>query len=157
MKKYINGPLGHYVINVTSAAKLCSKALCKKNGRCIRKSLDSDTYLHLNPRFFHIHHNSAPSGPRFHISGHLNNHDILDMKQKFTCQCYQGWTGVYCEVPQTMPPLPLSPPLQPTVPVLRPQGINLLGDILLLLSLHFFCLCVIIFLGLCLIIKSLIL
>lgn len=54
MKKYIDGPLGHYVINVTSAAKLCSKALCKKNGRCVRKRLDSGAYLHLNPRFFHI-------------------------------------------------------------------------------------------------------
>ncbi|TRZ19205.1 hypothetical protein HGM15179_007878 [Zosterops borbonicus] len=33
VKRYIDGPLGHYVINVTSAAKLCSKVLCKKNGR----------------------------------------------------------------------------------------------------------------------------
>lgn len=155
MKKYINGPLGHYVINVTSAAKLCSKALCKKNGRCIRKSLDSGTYLHLNPHFFHIHHKSTPGGSHFHISGHLNNQDILDMKHKFTCQCYQGWAGVYCEVPQTLPPLP--PPIQPILPLPHPRENSLLGDILLLLSLHFTCLCIILFLGLCLIIKSLIL
>ncbi|XP_075326974.1 hyaluronoglucosaminidase 6 [Odontesthes bonariensis] len=133
VKKYIDGPLGHYVINVTSAAKLCSKALCKKNGRCVRKSLDSGAYLHLNPLFFHIHHNLAPRGPRFHISGHLNSHDILDMKHKFTCQCYQGWTGVYCEIPQAPPP---PPPPQPAVPLPHPWGNSLLADILLRLSRH---------------------
>lgn len=147
VKKYIDGPLGHYVINVTSAAKLCSKALCKKNGKCVRKSLDSGAYLHLNPRFFHIRRNLGHRGPHFHVSGHLNNHDILAMKHKFTCQCYQGWTGVYCEMPQ-MPPLP---------PMPRPRDNSLLGDILVILSLHFSCLCVIMFLGLCLIIKCLIL
>uniref|UniRef100_A0A8C6SPT5 Hyaluronidase n=1 Tax=Neogobius melanostomus TaxID=47308 RepID=A0A8C6SPT5_9GOBI len=146
VKHYIDGPLGHYVINVTSAAKLCSKALCKKNGRCVRKSLDSDHCLHLNPRYFHIQRNPSPSrGPLFTVRGHLNNHDILDMKHKFTCQCYQGWTGVYCEVPQNDPLLP------------HPRESGLLGDLLLLLSLHFSCICAIMFLGLCLIIKCLIL
>uniref|UniRef100_A0A673HSB6 hyaluronoglucosaminidase n=1 Tax=Sinocyclocheilus rhinocerous TaxID=307959 RepID=A0A673HSB6_9TELE len=105
VKKYIEGPLGHYVINVTSAAKLCSKALCKKNGKCVRKSLNSGAYLHLNPCFFNIRLNHGIRGPRFHVSGHLNNHDILDMKHKFTCQCYQGWTGIYCEMPQITEPL----------------------------------------------------
>ncbi|XP_014834090.1 PREDICTED: hyaluronidase-like isoform X2 [Poecilia mexicana] len=148
VKKYIDGPLGHYVINVTAAAKLCSKALCKKNGRCVRKSLDSRYYLHLNPRYFHIHHNPAPGHPRFEVRGHLNSHDILDMRHKFTCQCYQGWTGVYCEIPQTQTP-PLSPPV--------PWGKSLVAYIMLLLSVHFPCLCIIMFLGLCLVIKGLIL
>nr|XP_020449028.1 LOW QUALITY PROTEIN: hyaluronidase-like [Monopterus albus] len=108
LKKYIDGPLGHYVINVTYAAKLCSKPLCMKNGRCIRKRLDSGAYLHLNPRSFHIHHKLVPRGPQLYVSGQLNNHDILDMKYKFTCQCYQGWTGVHCEMPRAMPrPPPL--------------------------------------------------
>uniref|UniRef100_A0A8C5PJ58 Hyaluronidase n=1 Tax=Leptobrachium leishanense TaxID=445787 RepID=A0A8C5PJ58_9ANUR len=59
VKKYIDGPLGHYIVNVTSAAKLCSKVLCKMNGRCIRKDTDSN----------------------------------------FVCQCYTGWTGISCELP----------------------------------------------------------
>lgn len=151
MKKYIDGPLGHYVINVTSAAKLCSKALCKKNGRCVRKSLDSGVQLHLNPRYFTI-----SRGRRFHLSGHLNHQDILDMRHKFTCQCYQGWAGVSCEMPQAplqAPPCaPLPPPLAP------PRESGLLGDLVLrILSLHFSCLCVVLFLGLCLLIKCLIL
>ncbi|KAJ8269141.1 hypothetical protein COCON_G00117480 [Conger conger] len=144
VKKYIDGPLGHYVINVTSAAKLCSKALCKKNGKCVRKSLESGAFLHLNPRFFRIRSNQGPAGPRFHVSGHLNNDDALDMKHKFTCQCYQGWTGIFCEMPEAPP----SPP--------RAQD-SLLTDILVILSIHFSCLSVITFLGLCLIIKCLIL
>ncbi|TRY92186.1 hypothetical protein DNTS_013046 [Danionella cerebrum] len=145
VKKYIDGALGHYVINVTSAAKLCSRALCKKNGKCVRKSLDSQTYLHLNPRFFNIHLNHGIRGPRFHVSGHLNNLDILDMKHKFTCQCYQGWTGIYCEIPQT------------TQPLLPHPRDSFLRELLLVLSLHFSCLSVIMFLALCLLIKCLIL
>uniref|UniRef100_A0A8D2NWT9 Hyaluronidase n=1 Tax=Zosterops lateralis melanops TaxID=1220523 RepID=A0A8D2NWT9_ZOSLA len=74
VKRYIDGPLGHYVINVTSAAKLCSKVLCKKNGRCIRKNSDSSAYLHFLE-------------------------SIEAMKQRFICQCYQGWTGIFCELP----------------------------------------------------------
>ncbi|KTG03151.1 hypothetical protein cypCar_00008703 [Cyprinus carpio] len=130
VKKYTDGPLGPYVINVTSAAKLCSKALCKKNGKCVRKSLDSGTYLHLNPCFFNIRLNPSIRGPCFHVSGHLNNPDILDMKHKFTCQCYQGWMGIYCEMPQITEPVPSHP------------RDSVLGELLLLLSLHFPCLSV---------------
>uniref|UniRef100_A0A8C1QML6 Hyaluronidase n=1 Tax=Cyprinus carpio TaxID=7962 RepID=A0A8C1QML6_CYPCA len=145
VKKYTDGPLGPYVINVTSAAKLCSKALCKKNSKCVRKSLDSGTYLHLNPCFFNMRLNPGIRGLRFHDSGYLSNHDILDMKHKFTCQCYQGWMDIYCEMPQITDPVPSHP------------RDCVLGELLLLLSLHFPCLSVIMFLGLCLIIKRLIL
>ncbi|MGH0141328.1 UNVERIFIED_CONTAM: hypothetical protein FKN15_000469 [Acipenser sinensis] len=82
VKKCIDGPLGHYIINVTSAAKLCSKALCKKNGKCIRKSLDSGAYLHLNPRHFKIRNHFGKKGPQLSISGHLSNEDISVMKQR---------------------------------------------------------------------------
>lgn len=156
VKKFIDGQLGHYVINVTSATKLCSKALCKKNGRCVRKSLDSGAYLHLNPHFFRIRHDPTLKGRRFHVNGHLNHNDIVDMKQKFTCQCYEGWTGVYCEMPQA-PPCPPGRPLRPATRPPRPGHSSFLADVLILLSVHFSCLCVIVFLGLCLIIRCLIL
>ncbi|XP_049578404.1 hyaluronoglucosaminidase 6 isoform X2 [Syngnathus scovelli] len=132
VKTYIDGALGHYVVNVTSAAKLCSKALCKKNGRCVRKSLDSGAYLHLNPRSFSVRR--AAVGPRFHVAGRLHRRDVLDMKHKFSCQCYQGWTGVHCEVPQ----------------VPRPPG-----DLFSLLWLYISCLCTVTLLGVCLLVKCL--
>ncbi|NXS19117.1 HYAL Hyaluronidase, partial [Mystacornis crossleyi] len=97
VKRYIDGPLGHYVINVTSAAKLCSKVLCKKNGRCIRKNSDSSAYLHLSPTDFKIHDRHSERGPRFQVTGEPSLESIEAMKQRFICQCYQGWTGIFCE------------------------------------------------------------
>ncbi|XP_036257165.1 hyaluronidase-1-like [Molothrus ater] len=99
VKRYIDGPLGHYVINVTSAAKLCSKVLCKKNGRCIRRNSDSSAYLHLSPRDFKIHVHHSERGPRFRVTGKPSLESIEAMKQRFICQCYQGWTGIFCELP----------------------------------------------------------
>ncbi|XP_067856205.1 hyaluronoglucosaminidase 6 [Heptranchias perlo] len=99
VKEYVGGLLGHYVVNVTTAAKLCSKQLCKRHGRCVRKNIDSKIYLHLNPSNFKIRTNPDGVHPRFSVKGRMNARDIKDMKEKFTCQCYEGWIGVSCEVP----------------------------------------------------------
>lgn len=99
MKRYIDGPLGHYVINVTSAAKLCSKVLCKKNGRCIRKNSASSAYLHLPPTNFKIRVRHSGKGPRLQVTGKPSLENIETMRQRFMCQCYQGWTGIFCELP----------------------------------------------------------
>ncbi|XP_078423714.1 hyaluronoglucosaminidase 6 [Cetorhinus maximus] len=105
VKQYIDGPLGHYVVNVTSATKLCSKHLCKRHGRCVRKNIDSKAYLHLDPSSFKIRTNPEGVHPRFSVKGRINARDIKAMKQKFTCQCYEGWTGISCEVPVLNIPL----------------------------------------------------
>ncbi|XP_042671962.1 hyaluronidase-4-like isoform X2 [Centrocercus urophasianus] len=99
VKRYIDGPLGHYVINVTSAAKLCSKVLCKKNGRCIRKNSDSSAYLHLPSSDFKIQAHRSGRGPRLQVTGELSLENIEVMRQRFMCQCYRGWTGIFCELP----------------------------------------------------------
>uniref|UniRef100_A0A8C5PN78 Hyaluronidase n=2 Tax=Leptobrachium leishanense TaxID=445787 RepID=A0A8C5PN78_9ANUR len=98
VKKYVDGPLGHYIINVTSAAKLCSKFLCRMNGRCIRKNPHSSAYLHLNPDNYRI--KKRHSGKGFSVTGSPGLEDVAHMKKRFTCQCYQGWIGVSCELPQ---------------------------------------------------------
>lgn len=99
VKRYIDGPLGHYVINVTSAAKLCSKVLCKKNGRCIRKNSESSAYLHLSPTNFKIQARNSERGLKFQVTGEPSLDSIEAMRQRFMCQCYQGWTGIFCELP----------------------------------------------------------
>ncbi|XP_060135406.1 hyaluronidase-like [Zootoca vivipara] len=99
VKKYVDGLLGHYIINVTSAAKLCSKVLCKKNGRCIRKNSESDAYLHLSPDSFKIWLDISETERRVVVEGNLQQEDMEVMKEKFICQCYQGWTGLFCELP----------------------------------------------------------
>ncbi|XP_063301154.1 hyaluronidase-1-like [Pelobates fuscus] len=99
VKKYVDGPLGHYIVNVTSAAKLCSKVLCKMNGRCIRKHVHSTSYLHLNPNNYEIKKRSPGWGHS--VTGSLGEEDILYMKQKFVCQCYEGWIGISCELPKS--------------------------------------------------------
>ncbi|XP_063251073.1 hyaluronidase-1-like [Prinia subflava] len=103
VKRYIDGPLGHYVINVTSAAKLCSKVLCKKNGRCVRRHSGSPAYLHLSPAEFKIHGRHSQGGPGFQVTGEPSRESIEAMKQRFICQCYQGWTGIFCELPDQGP------------------------------------------------------
>ncbi|XP_059908344.1 glyco_hydro_56 domain-containing protein [Gadus macrocephalus] len=39
--------LGPYSVNVTTATRLCSSALCQGRGRCIRQNPDSSAYLHM--------------------------------------------------------------------------------------------------------------
>lgn len=98
VKKYIDGPFGHYIVNVTKAAKLCSKVLCNKNGRCVRKNQDSGAYLHLNPNNFKIKPHLYGKG--HYVTGHHGKEDVQYMKRKFVCQCFEGWTGMFCEFPQ---------------------------------------------------------
>ncbi|KAM5172013.1 hyaluronidase-1-like [Mantella aurantiaca] len=99
VKNYVDGDFGHYIVNVTSAAKLCSKVLCGKNGRCVRKNQKSATYLHLNPKNFKI--KSHFNGKGHYVTGHHGKEDIQYMKQKFVCQCFEGWTGMFCEIPDS--------------------------------------------------------
>ncbi|XP_018413235.1 PREDICTED: hyaluronidase-1-like [Nanorana parkeri] len=97
VKNYIDGEFGRYIVNVTSAAKLCSKVLCGKNGRCVRKNQNSATYLHLNPKNFKI--KSRFNGKGHYVTGHHGKEDVQYMKHKFVCQCFEGWTGMFCEIP----------------------------------------------------------
>ncbi|KAL8212356.1 UNVERIFIED_CONTAM: hypothetical protein K2H54_044238 [Gekko kuhli] len=69
IQDYLMSTLGPYIVNVTMAARLCSQFICNNRGRCIRRRMDSDTYLHLNPRSFQIHANTDGNRTRLSVTG----------------------------------------------------------------------------------------
>lgn len=98
VKSYIDERLGPYLVNVTSAATLCSQTLCSSQGRCKRKSPDSGAYLHLDASVWKIQSNkrSTGRGRNYWVQGQLRKRDKARMKAKFTCNCYPGWRGESC-------------------------------------------------------------
>uniref|UniRef100_A0A8C2YKF6 Hyaluronidase n=1 Tax=Chinchilla lanigera TaxID=34839 RepID=A0A8C2YKF6_CHILA len=94
VQQSIQGPLGTYAVNVTSAAKLCSQSLCSNHGRCVRKIPESSFYLHMpeNSSKKYISNKSF----RFVISEKNKLKTIMDMKDGFMCHCYYGWHGESC-------------------------------------------------------------
>ncbi|XP_067856206.1 hyaluronidase-5-like [Heptranchias perlo] len=83
---YVKEVLNPYIVNVTSAARLCSKILCHNKGRCVRKNWDSTHYLHLNPASFRI----KRTNKGYTVIGQASFEDIVLLAEKFTCQCYAG-------------------------------------------------------------------
>ncbi|KAM4722820.1 hyaluronidase-1-like [Rhinophrynus dorsalis] len=94
VKSYIDDTLGKYVVNVSSAALLCSKALCTGNGRCVRKDPSSEAYLHLHQDSFSIKRDPVDKG--FVLSGQATKWDITYLGEQFLCHCYPGWKGTDC-------------------------------------------------------------
>uniref|UniRef100_A0A4X2LKE2 Hyaluronidase n=1 Tax=Vombatus ursinus TaxID=29139 RepID=A0A4X2LKE2_VOMUR len=86
MRHYLLSRLGPYVLNVTTAAALCSRTQCNGHGRCRRRIPDSPTYLHLEQQ--------------------------EALGRDFICHCYQGWQGDRCQERNQDPrPTPPAPPL----------------------------------------------
>lgn len=95
VQKSIQGSLGHYAVNVTSAAKFCSQSLCHNNGRCIRKVPESSSYLHMPGSSTKKYILSKSF--RFIISPTSKLKTIKTMKNGFVCHCYPGWHGESCQ------------------------------------------------------------
>ncbi|KAJ8261850.1 hypothetical protein GJAV_G00159170 [Gymnothorax javanicus] len=72
-ERYLEKTLNPYILNVTTAARLCSSALCNNNGRCVRKKWSRGDYLHLNPSRYRI--KSSKSG-ELSVKGRLSQDDI---------------------------------------------------------------------------------
>ncbi|XP_042362967.1 hyaluronidase-2 [Plectropomus leopardus] len=90
---YLRGPLNQYLLNVSTAAELCSQTLCGSHGRCLRKNPDSDIYLHLNP----LHHTITTHGGKPRVIGELGEEEKTSFHSNFQCQCYSGYQGVGCD------------------------------------------------------------
>ncbi|NXC35663.1 HYAL2 protein, partial [Campylorhamphus procurvoides] len=101
MKNYLEGDLGLYIVNVTTAAELCSKTLCQDHGRCLRQDSTADVFLHLNSSNFQLRRRDEdhPDRPLFWAEGQLSSADILFLRTHFQCHCYQGWQGSSCQTP----------------------------------------------------------
>ncbi|XP_027693028.1 hyaluronidase-2-like isoform X1 [Vombatus ursinus] len=112
MRHYLLSRLGPYVLNVTTAAALCSRTQCNGHGRCRRRIPDSPTYLHLEPSTFQIHVTTAANHTQASIRGRLGPRQQEALGRDFICHCYQGWQGDRCQERNQAGEAPsLSPPL----------------------------------------------
>lgn len=93
LNKYLMGPLGRYLLNVTKAAEQCSQLLCKFHGRCQRRAADSDVYLHLSAS---THRITSQNG-QLKVTGKPGQAELLFFHKHFKCQCYTGYKGDGCE------------------------------------------------------------
>lgn len=95
LKEYVDSSLGHYIMNVTSSATLCSVTVCSSHGRCVRRAGHPGAFLHLSPSSFTVqrHH----SRPHRHLQGQLAKQEQANLVEEFSCQCYTGWAGTQCE------------------------------------------------------------
>ncbi|XP_070815315.1 hyaluronidase-1 [Chaetodon trifascialis] len=100
VKSYIDETLGLYVVNVTSAATLCSQTLCSSRGRCQRRNPNSRAYLHLDPAMWKVVSERRPEGgQKYTVLGRMKSNEVTLLKSEFQCQCYQGWGGESCSKP----------------------------------------------------------
>ncbi|NXV34839.1 HYAL1 protein, partial [Rissa tridactyla] len=97
LKDYLEGPLGHYIVNVTASADLCSQSLCSGRGRCVRQE-GKQGFLHLDPSRFAI---DLQAGKPWLVAQSLesNGDDVFRLAQEFSCQCYDKWQGPRCNIP----------------------------------------------------------
>ncbi|XP_030621206.1 hyaluronidase-5-like [Chanos chanos] len=84
-RRHLEKTMNRYILNVTTATQLCSKALCQSEGRCIRKIWDRSDYLHLDPQRYRIRFDNT--GQLF-VKGQLSQEDIDWFAKRFDCLCY---------------------------------------------------------------------
>lgn len=92
LNEYLKGPLGRYLLNVSTAVELCSETLCKFHGRCLRKVPDQDVYLHLSPSS----HSIVSQGGQLKVRRTAGKTDLTYFRNHFQCQCYTGYWGEGC-------------------------------------------------------------
>ncbi|EMP33866.1 Hyaluronidase-1 [Chelonia mydas] len=95
LKEYVDRSLGHYIVNVTSSATLCSLTVCSSHGRCVRRAGYPDAFLHLSPSSFTVRRHR--SWPHLRLQGQLAKQEQAKLVEEFSCQCYAGWAGTRCE------------------------------------------------------------
>lgn len=92
LNEYLQDSLGRYLLNVSTAAELCSETLCKFHGRCLRKVPDQDVYLHLSP----LSHTIVRQNGQLKVRGAAGKVELTLFRTHFKCQCYTGYQGEGC-------------------------------------------------------------
>lgn len=92
LNEYLQGSLGRYLLNVSTAAELCSETLCKFHGRCLRKVSDQDVYLHLSPSS----HSIVYQNGQLKVKRIAGKTELAHFRTNFKCQCYTGYWGEGC-------------------------------------------------------------
>lgn len=92
LSEYLKGPLGRYLLNVSTAAEQCSEIMCKTHGRCLRKVQDSDVYLHLS----NLTHNITSLDGQLKVIGTTGEAELNHFRTHFQCQCYSEYSGEAC-------------------------------------------------------------
>ncbi|CAN9498994.1 unnamed protein product [Ophioblennius macclurei] len=87
-RRHLERTMNQYILNVSTAAGLCSRALCQSRGRCVRKRWDDDVYLHLDPHRYQILRERR-GGP-LSVRGGLSQADVFWFDQHFDCMCYSS-------------------------------------------------------------------
>ncbi|XP_067268741.1 hyaluronidase-3 [Pseudorasbora parva] len=77
LRDYLGSVLGEYVTALQASVNNCSKIMCNAQGRCSRLDPHSGYMIPL-----HGTHEALP---------------LSDMRSKFKCVCYEGWSGEQCE------------------------------------------------------------
>lgn len=100
VQDYLDETLGRFVVNITSAATVCSQVLCSGQGRCQRKDPSSAALLQLDPGDWSILFTPGLRGaPRYSVHGKPGQQAVQHMVSQFECQCYPGWSGDHCQKP----------------------------------------------------------
>ncbi|XP_040264487.1 hyaluronidase-2 isoform X2 [Bufo bufo] len=98
VKSYLEDIFGEYIVNVTTAADLCSRFLCSWNGRCLRQHNMTDGFLHLSSESFRIVRaaKGVNTAAPMWAEGQLSEDDKRYLSSHFRCQCYVDWYGDSC-------------------------------------------------------------
>ncbi|KAM9854842.1 hyaluronidase-5-like [Aulostomus maculatus] len=85
-RRHLDRVMNPYILNVSTATRLCSQALCQGRGRCVRKRWDEDVFLHLDSRRYSIQRRDR-SGP-LTVMGGLSQDDVKWFDRSFDCMCF---------------------------------------------------------------------
>ncbi|XP_069045703.1 hyaluronidase-2 [Lepisosteus oculatus] len=90
---YVRGVLGPYVVNVTTAARLCGEGLCQGRGRCVRRDPEEPTYLHLPADSFQLAPGADGTADAVRPRGQLLPGHLEAWRLGFQCQWYEPPEG----------------------------------------------------------------